>query len=277
MTFVLDVADLIAGYTSSVDIIKGVNLRVSKGEIVTVIGPNGAGKSTFMKAVCGLLKTRGGHVTLDGDDITGVKPHLLNRYHVGYVPQLDNVFVSLSVDENLRLGAVGHNKREVRARQSDVLDAFPQLRQLRNRRAGLLSGGERQLVAMARALMCQPKLLLLDEPSAGLSPAAASTIFQKITEFAQQGVATVMVEQNARQALSIADRGYVLDLGTNRYEGTGAELMKDPKVLELYLGAMSASTASHRRRHGSANEAHEPATASEMPRNEPPTSHVESQ
>jgi len=230
----LAVNDLVTGYVPEVDILTGVDLTVREGEIVTVIGPNGAGKSTLIKSIFGLLPPRQGRVVLDGDDLTGLRPHQITRRGMSYVPQLDNVFESLSVDENLQMGAL--QRRTARERMDAMYELFPRLGERRRQAAGTMSGGERQMLAMARALMPEPEILLLDEPSAGLAPAFVEAIFDKIAEINRHGVTLVMVEQNARRALGMSTRGYVLDLGQNRFEGRGEELLNDPKVAELYLG-----------------------------------------
>jgi neutral amino acid transport system ATP-binding protein len=230
----LTVEGLVAGYVPEVDILTGVELTVREGEIVTVIGPNGAGKSTLIKSIFGLLPPREGRVILRGEDLTGLMPHAITRRGMSYVPQLDNVFESLTVDENLEMGALARGS--TRKRMGEMYEIFPRLGERRRQAAGTMSGGERQMVAMARALMPDPKILLLDEPSAGLAPAFVEAIFEKIAEINQKGVTIVMVEQNARRALGMSTRGYVLDLGQNRFEGAGEQLLKDPKVAELYLG-----------------------------------------
>jgi len=233
---VLRVSELVAGYTREVDILNGVDVQVNTGEIVTIVGPNGAGKSTLMKSVFGLLPPRAGRVELRGDEITGDLPHNVTRRGVSYVPQLDNVFPNLTVTENLELGAIPRANGSVDARMEKLFELFPRLKERRRQPAGTMSGGERQMVAMARALMPDPEILLLDEPSAGLSPAFVDAIFERIEQVNATGVTILMVEQNARRALAMSDRGYVLDLGANRFEGAGAELLADPKVAELYLG-----------------------------------------
>jgi neutral amino acid transport system ATP-binding protein len=230
----LAVDDLVAGYVPEVDILTGVDLTVREGEIVTVIGPNGAGKSTLIKSIFGLLPPRQGRVVLRGDDLTGLRPHQITRRGMSYVPQLDNVFESLSVDENLQMGAL--RRRTARERMNAMYELFPRLGERRRQAAGTMSGGERQMLAMARALMPEPEILLLDEPTAGLAPAFVEAIFDKIADINRHGVTLVMVEQNARRALGMSTRGYVLDLGQNRFEGRGEELLNDPKVAELYLG-----------------------------------------
>jgi neutral amino acid transport system ATP-binding protein len=225
---------VIAGYVPEVNILDGVSISVREGEIVTVVGPNGAGKSTLVKTIFGLLKPREGSVLFRGEDIGGRKPHVITRKGMSYVPQLDNVFPSLTVAENLELGSLDRSRTDERI--AHMHELFPRLGERRTQVTGTMSGGERQMVAMARALMPEPQVLLLDEPSAGLAPAFVDAIFEKIAEINRGGVTIVMVEQNARRALGMSDRGYVLDLGANRFEGTGQELLSDPKVAELYLG-----------------------------------------
>ena len=226
--------DVVAGYIPEVDILNGVSLAVNEGEIVTVIGPNGAGKSTLIKTIFGLLTPRSGRIELRGDDITGRKPHDITRSGMSYVPQLDNVFPSLTVDENLEMGSLDTSR--TRERIDHMYELFPRLGERQDQVLGTMSGGERQMVAMARALMPDPQVLLLDEPSAGLAPAFVDAIFDKIEEVNRTGVTLVMVEQNARRALGMSHRGYVLDVGTNRFQGTGRDLLTDPKVAQLYLG-----------------------------------------
>jgi neutral amino acid transport system ATP-binding protein len=226
--------DLVAGYVAEVDILDGAALEVREGEIATVVGPNGAGKSTLIKTIFGLVRPRRGRVTLRGEDLTGLEPHSITRQGMSYVPQLDNVFPSLSVEENLEMGSLD---RSLTKERSEVMyGLFPRLRERRGQAAGTMSGGERQMLAMARALMPDPQVLLLDEPSAGLAPAFVEQIFGQVGEINRAGVTVVMVEQNARRALAMSDRGYVLDLGHNRFEGSGREVLDDPQVAELYLG-----------------------------------------
>jgi ABC-type branched-subunit amino acid transport system ATPase component len=236
VTTVLETEGLTAGYVPEVDILGDVNVHVDEGEIVTIVGPNGAGKSTLIKSIIGLVPLRGGRVRLRGEDVSGAKPHTIARQGVGYVPQLDNVFPSMSVDENLELGAIVRKDRNLRERMSVMHELFPALELRRRQAAGNLSGGERQMVAMAKALMADPSILLLDEPSAGLAPLVVDLIFERVQAINEAGVTIMMVEQNARRALALSDRGYVLDLGRNRFEGPGQELLHDPKVIELYLG-----------------------------------------
>jgi neutral amino acid transport system ATP-binding protein len=230
----LSVRDLVAGYVPEVDILNGVDLSVREGEIVTVIGPNGAGKSTLIKSVFGLLPPRRGEVHLRGEELTGLPPHAITRRGMSYVAQLDNVFPTLTVEENLEMGVL--ERSSGRERIAAMYELFPRLGERRSQAAGTMSGGERQMLAMARALIPEPDLLLLDEPSAGLAPAFVEAIFEKIEEINEHGVTLVMVEQNARRALGMSDRGYVLDLGQNRFQGSGEELLHDPKVADLYLG-----------------------------------------
>jgi neutral amino acid transport system ATP-binding protein len=231
---VLHAEDLVAGYVPEVDILNGTSLEVREGEIVTVIGPNGAGKSTLIKTIFGLLRPRRGRVRLRDEEITGRKPHDITRSRMSYVPQLDNVFPSLSVTENLEMGSLDSSRTQQQIER--MFELFPRLGERTEQVVGTMSGGERQMVAMARALMPDPQVLLLDEPSAGLAPAFVDAIFDKVEEINRTGVTIVMVEQNARRALGMSSRGYVLDVGTNRFEGTGHELLNDPKVAELYLG-----------------------------------------
>ena len=233
---VLSTEDLVAGYVPEVNILNGVTLTVGRGEMVTIVGPNGAGKSTLIKSVMGLVPPRKGRITLRGEDIGGNKPHTVVRKGVGYVPQVSNVFSSMTVEENLELGAVAKRQLDVSERINELYELFPRLAERRRQVAGTLSGGERQMVAMARALMPEPQVLLLDEPSAGLAPAFVDVVFEKVKEVNASGVTVLMVEQNARRALAMSDRGYVLDLGNNRFEGRGPDLIADPKVAELYLG-----------------------------------------
>jgi branched-chain amino acid transport system ATP-binding protein len=234
----LDAKDIVAGYVPEVDILRGCNLALFPGELVGIIGPNGAGKSTLLKALFGLVPIRSGRVLLRGDDITAAKSHALVATGVGYVPQNNNVFPSLTVQENLEMG-VYQRPRTFGERFDEVCELFPLLGSRRGQRAGSLSGGERQMVAMGRALMMRPSVLLLDEPSAGLSPAYQDEVFIRCRQINETGVSIVMVEQNARRCLQICDRGFVLDQGSNAYTGTGEELIKDPKVIELYLGTLA--------------------------------------
>ena len=230
--------NLIAGYVPEVNILNGCNLYLSDGELIGIIGPNGAGKSTLLKALFGLIPVRSGSVHLRGDVITSMAAHALVSRGVGYVPQNGNVFPSLTVGENLEMG-VFLKPKTFAARFGFVSELFPLLGSRRKQRAGSLSGGERQMVAMGRALMMDPSVLLLDEPSAGLSPAYQDEVFARCRQINATGVSIVMVEQNARRCLQICDRGYVLDQGRNAYTAPGPELLEDPKVIELYLGTLA--------------------------------------
>jgi len=234
----LAAVDVVAGYLPEVNILNGCTLTLADGELVGVIGPNGAGKSTLLKAMFGLLHVRSGTVCLRGDTITNLSAHALVSLGVGYVPQVRNVFGALTVEENLEMGTY------LRPRQyaecfAEVAGLFPRLAERRRQKAGSLSGGERQMLAMGRALMMNPSVLLLDEPSAGLSPRIQDEVFDRIRQVSDAGVSIVIVEQNARRCLQIADRGYVLDQGRNAYTGTGRELLDDPKVIECYLGTLA--------------------------------------
>lgn len=237
-TNVIDVENVIAGYTPEVNILNGCNLTVAPGEFVGIIGPNGAGKSTLLKAVLGLVNIRSGKVLLNGDEITGKKPYELVARGVGFVPQTNNVFPSLTVRENLEMGCF-LNSDLLEERLDYAVELFPRLGERLDQRCGSLSGGERQMVAMGRALMLKPTVLLLDEPSAGLSPALQDQVFIQCKAINATGVAILMVEQNANRCLQVVDRGYVLDQGQNAYTGSGRELLKDPKVIELYLGTLA--------------------------------------
>jgi len=229
---------LYAGYVPGVDILNSCDLTLHDGELIGIIGPNGAGKSTLLKAMFGLVPVREGSIRLRDEDITQAKAHRLVEAGVGYVPQNNNVFPSLSVQENLEMGSYQRSK-DFKARFAEVCELFPLLADRRRQRAGSLSGGERQMVAMGRALMMRPSVLLLDEPSAGLSPAYQDEVFIRCRQINRTGVSIVMVEQNARRCLQICDRAFVLDQGRNAYSGTGQELMTDPKVVELYLGTLA--------------------------------------
>jgi branched-chain amino acid transport system ATP-binding protein len=239
--FLIHIQELVAGYIPEVNILNGVGLELKRGELVGIIGPNGAGKSTLLKALFGLLPVREGKVLLEGEDITGLKAHELVSRGVGYVPQIANVFPSLSVEENLQMGAFLQPKK-FGERLDFVADLFPRLAERLSQRAGLLSGGERQMLAMGRALMMELKVLLLDEPSAGLSPTLQDQVFIRARQINRAGVSIIMVEQNARRCLQICDRGYVLDQGNNAYTDTGQALLRDPKVIELYLGTLAKVT-----------------------------------
>jgi branched-chain amino acid transport system ATP-binding protein len=240
-TPVIEASDVVAGYVPGVNILNGCNTVVHRDEFVGIIGPNGAGKSTLLKAILGLVSVREGTVKLDGVDITGQKPHQLVERGVGFVPQTRNVFPSLTVRENLEMGCF-LQPHLFRARLDYVVGLFPRLGERIDQRSGSLSGGERQMVAMGRALMLDPKVLLLDEPSAGLSPTLQDQVFLQCRTINESGVAILMVEQNARRCLQVCHRGYVLDQGTNAYTGAGRALLNDPKVIELYLGTLARNT-----------------------------------
>nr|WP_202129904.1 ABC transporter ATP-binding protein [Rathayibacter iranicus] len=229
-----------AGYVPGVNILNGSNVYVKRGELVGIIGPNGAGKSTLLKAMFGLVNIRQGTVLLNGEDITGQKADKLVSKGVGFVPQNNNVFPSLTIEENLEMGMYQKPKM-YRQRLEFVTELFPELSKRLKQRSGSLSGGERQMVAMSRALMMDPSMLLLDEPSAGLSPMRQDETFVNVQRINRAGVSIMIVEQNARRALQICDRGYVLDQGRDAYEGAGRELMNDPKVIELYLGTLATT------------------------------------
>jgi len=229
---------LVVGYVAGVDILRGCSVEVADGELVGIIGPNGAGKSTLIKALFGLVPVRAGHVWLRGEDITARPAHELVKAGVGYVPQVNNIFPSLTIRENLEMGSYTARAR-FHERFEVVTELFPLLRERRAQSAGSLSGGERQMLAMARALMTDPSVLLLDEPSAGLSPMYQGEVFQRVKEINATGVSVLMVEQNAHRCLQVCDRAYVLDQGQNAYTGTGTDLLHDPKVIELYLGTLA--------------------------------------
>jgi ABC-type branched-subunit amino acid transport system ATPase component len=232
---VLSAEDLVGGYVPEVDILRGCTLTARDGEIVVVIGPNGAGKSTLAKAIFGLVRVREGRIVLRGEEVTGAHTHEVTAKGMSYVPQVNNVFGSLTVQENLEVGGV-LRRRETKERMDAMMSLFPRLGERRRQRAGTLSGGERQMLAMARAMMPDPTVLLLDEPSAGLAPRAVGEVFETVADINRSGVTIVMIEQNARRALALADRGYVLEGGQNRFEGSGDSLLADPQVAELYLG-----------------------------------------
>ncbi len=237
MTRVVDVQNLTAGYLPGVNILNSANLYADKGELIGIIGPNGAGKSTLLKAIFGLVKVREGSITLNGESIVGLKPNQLVAKGVGFIPQTNNVFPSLTIEENLQMG-IFQDPKHYSERLEFVVSIFEELGKRLKQRAGSLSGGERQMVAMGRALMMDPAVLLLDEPSAGLSPVRQDEAFLRVSEINRAGVTCIMVEQNARRCLQIADRGYVLDQGTDAVTGTGRELLNDPQVVGLYLGTL---------------------------------------
>jgi branched-chain amino acid transport system ATP-binding protein len=233
---VLAVIDLVAGYDEGVPIVKGASLIASQGELVAVLGPNGAGKSTLIKAVAGLVPIRSGVVRFDGRDITRLPAHLMVRQGLAFVPQTENVFALMSVEDNLRLAGHVLEPRLRAARIEEMESLFPDLARQRRMAAGRLSGGQRQMLAIARALMIAPKALMLDEPSAGLSPKLVESVLAKLGEIRKSGVTIVLVEQNARAALAIADRAYVLVDGKERHQGKAQELASDPALARLYLG-----------------------------------------
>lgn len=217
------------------DILHECTIAVDRGEIAVVVGPNGAGKSTAMKALFGMLDLREGHVALDGEDISGLTPQARVRKGMGFVPQTSNVFTSMTVEENLEMGAFIRND-PIAETMDQVFTLFPVLEEKRSQPAGELSGGQRQQIAVGRALMTRPQVLMLDEPTAGVSPIVMDELFDRIIEIARTGITILIVEQNARQALSIADKGYVLVEGRNRYTDTGAELLANPEVRKSFLG-----------------------------------------
>ena len=234
---VVEVDNLVAGYLPGVNILNGCSLQARQGELIGIIGPNGAGKSTLLKAIFGQVKVRSGVISLEGEQITGLQANKLVSRGVGFVPQNNNVFPSLTIEENLQMGLY-QRPGQYEERLEFVMSIFAELGKRLKQRAGSLSGGERQMVAMSRALMMDPTVLLLDEPSAGLSPVRQDEAFIRVSEINKAGVTTIMVEQNARRCLQICDRGYVLDQGKDAYTGTGRELLNDPKVTELYLGTL---------------------------------------
>jgi branched-chain amino acid transport system ATP-binding protein len=234
---VIETKSLVAGYLPGVNILNGANFFANQGELVGIIGPNGAGKSTLLKAIFGLVKVREGEILLNGESIANLKANQLVAKGVGYVPQNNNVFPSLTIEENLQMGLF-QDPKSYPERLEFVTSIFAELGKRLKQRAGSLSGGERQMVAMSRALMMDPKVLLLDEPSAGLSPVRQDEAFIRVSEINKVGVTTIMVEQNARRCLQISDRAYVLDQGKDAVVGSGRDLLKDPKVIGLYLGTL---------------------------------------
>ena len=232
----LVVEDVHAGYIKDLNILQGINFRIAPGELVVVIGPNGAGKSTLAKTIFGLLTPNQGMITFKDENIVGLRPNQIVQRGMCYVPQIKNVFGSLSIEENLEMGAFVRSGSLADLKEQ-IYTMFPVLKKRRKQQAGTLSGGERQMLAMGRALMLDPDLLVLDEPSAALSPILVSNVFEQIKAVNSLGKAIILVEQNAKRALELADRGYVLENGRDRFEGTGEALLDDPKVGELYLGA----------------------------------------
>lgn len=235
MNHLLTVKDVYAGYIKDLYILQGINFHINPGELVAVIGPNGAGKSTLAKAIFGLLTPSSGEINFKGESIGGLKPNEIVQRGMCYVPQISNVFAALSVEENLEMGGF-ICKGSLNALKDKIYTMFPVLAQRRRQKAGTLSGGERQMLGMGRALMLDPDLLILDEPSAALSPLLVNSVFEQIQAINQTGKAIILVEQNARKALEMADRGYVLEHGVDRATGSGKELLDNPKIGELYLG-----------------------------------------
>ncbi|MRX51467.1 ATP-binding cassette domain-containing protein [Paracoccus sp. S-4012] len=238
---------LVAGYRRDLPILHGVDLRVEAGEFVTVVGPNGAGKSTLLKAVAGLIPVIGGTVTIDGKPATGIATHCLESVGLAYVPQLGNVFASLTVAENLRLGASSLSRDLASSRIDEALIRFPDLARHRRHRAGALSGGQRQMLAVARAMLIQPAILMLDEPSAGLSPRLVGEVFEHLVALSAAGTTILMVEQNVKAAMRISDRTYVLADGRNAIDGRSDQLAQDPEMRRVYLGG------GHRRGHAASH------------------------
>ena len=240
---VLSVQNLVAGYEPGVPIVRGASISVAEKEIVVVLGPNGAGKSSFIKAIAGLIPVESGTVELAGRDITSAPAHNMVRLGLAFVPQTENVFPLMSVEDNLKVAGGILKPKDVPGRIEEMYATFPDLARHRRIAAGNLSGGQRQMLAIARALIVHPKLLVLDEPSAGLSPKFVSMVFDMLTEIRKSGVTILLVEQNAKAALAIGDRAYVLVEGKDRHEGVACELWNDPVVAELYLGQRPAASA----------------------------------
>ena len=233
----IEVNGLAAGYVKGLNILQGIDLVIKENEIISIIGPNGAGKSTLLKAIMGLIPISGGRLYVNNTQIINVKSHELVKKGIGYVPQVLNVFPTLTVEENLEIGLWTKNK-DTRENKKEIFEMFPILFTKKREKAGNLSGGQRQLLALGRALISKPNVLLLDEPSAGLSPIAIDEVFKSIKEINNEGVSILLVEQNAKRALSFCDRGYVLDKGKNSYTGSGKDLLDDPNVIDLYLGKL---------------------------------------
>ena len=234
---ILECNGIAAGYVKGLNILQGVDLVVSEGEIVSIIGPNGAGKSTLLKAIMGLINVSAGRFYINGTDKTNLPTHKIVNEGIGYVPQVENVFASLTIEENIEIGAWSLNKYR-KSSVNKILEDFPMLNERKKEKAGNLSGGQRQILALARSLVTSPNILLLDEPSAGLSPVAIKEVFAAIKEINDKGVSILLVEQNAKRALSFSNRGYVLDQGRNAYQGEGSDLLNDPRVVDLYLGKL---------------------------------------
>ena len=233
---ILECNGIAAGYVKGLNILQGIDLVVHEGEIVSIIGPNGAGKSTLLKAIMSLIKVSAGRFYINGIEKINLSTHKIVTEGIGYVPQVANVFPSLTIEENLEIGAWSVNDKKESI--NNIYKNFPMLAERKKDKAGNLSGGQRQILALARALITSPKLLLLDEPSAGLSPVAINEVFNSIKEINDSGVSILLVEQNAKRALAFSDRGYVLDQGRNAYQGQGEELLNDPRVIDLYLGKL---------------------------------------
>jgi|TARA_B000000565_G_scaffold175621_1_gene133062 branched-chain amino acid transport system ATP-binding protein len=234
---ILECNGIAAGYVKGLNILQGIDLVVSEGEIISIIGPNGAGKSTLLKAIMGLINVSAGRFFINGVEKTNLSTHKIINEGIGYVPQVENVFPSLTIEENLEIGAWSLTKNR-KSSITKVLKDFPLLNERKKEKAGNLSGGQRQILALARALVTSPNLLLLDEPSAGLSPVAINEVFKTIKEINEKNVSILLVEQNAKRALKFSNRGYVLDQGRNAYQGEGVELLNDPRVVDLYLGKL---------------------------------------
>ena len=234
---ILECNGIAAGYVKGLNILQGIDLVVSEGEIISIIGPNGAGKSTLLKAIMGLINVSAGRFFINGVEKTYLSTHKIINEGIGYVPQVENVFPSLTIEENLEIGAWSLTKNR-KSSITKVLKDFPLLNERKKEKAGNLSGGQRQILALARALVTSPNLLLLDEPSAGLSPVAINEVFKTINEINENNVSILLVEQNAKRALKFSNRGYVLDQGRNAYQGEGEELLNDPRVVDLYLGKL---------------------------------------
>ena len=234
---VIECNGIAAGYVKGLNILQGVDLIVNEKEIVSIIGPNGAGKSTLLKAIMGIIRISAGRFFVNGQEKTNTPTHQIVKEGVGYVPQVENIFPSLTIEENLEIGSWTLNKN-IKQTISKTFDDFPMLKERRKDKAGNLSGGQRQILALARSLVTSPTILLLDEPSAGLSPVAIKEVFETVKEINAKGVAILLVEQNAKRALNFSDRGYVLDQGRNAYQGKGQELLDDPRVIDLYLGKL---------------------------------------
>ena len=234
---VIECNGIAAGYVKGLNILQGIDMIINEKEIVSIIGPNGAGKSTLLKAIMGIINISGGRFFIDGVEKTNTPTHQIVKEGVGYVPQVENVFPSLTIEENLEIGSWSIDT-SIKQSISKIFDDFPMLKERRKDKAGNLSGGQRQILALARALTTSPKILLLDEPSAGLSPVAIKEVFEIVKEINAKGVAILLVEQNAKRALNFSDRGYVLDQGRNAYQGKGQELLNDPRVVDLYLGKL---------------------------------------